>query len=96
MMTRVGPAGFDTCQFPKQVAGQYYFLLLSRGFKVSVDILCQRSVINFFLSAPRKVFDLGHRCLFGSSVFDDGQNVLVERCTKCVCLVSSDRRREPV
>ncbi|XP_038049180.1 BMP-binding endothelial regulator protein-like isoform X2 [Patiria miniata] len=40
-------------------------------------------------AAPRKVFDLGHRCLFGSSVFDDGQNVLAEKCTKCVCLDST-------
>ncbi|XP_033629287.1 BMP-binding endothelial regulator protein-like [Asterias rubens] len=39
--------------------------------------------------APRKVFDLGHRCLFDSSVYDDGQNVFSEKCTKCVCLDST-------
>lgn len=43
----------------------------------------------FFLhTAQRKVFDLGNRCLFQNEVYEDGETVLQDKCTNCMCLVS--------
>ncbi|XP_072034927.1 BMP-binding endothelial regulator protein-like [Amphiura filiformis] len=39
--------------------------------------------------AQRKVFDLGNRCLFQNEVYDDGETVLQDTCTTCMCLDSS-------
>ncbi|XP_041476669.1 BMP-binding endothelial regulator protein-like [Lytechinus variegatus] len=39
--------------------------------------------------AQRKVFDLGDRCLFRNNIFDAGQTVFKDKCTKCVCLEST-------
>lgn len=44
--------------------------------------------IDGFVSAQRRVFDLGDRCLFGGEVFEDADVVFEDDCTTCICLVS--------